>query len=161
VKTLLDPVRRKRVAWTPEEEVRQGLIQYLIGPVGIPLHSLRVELSLSAFDLAVRDRVDLVAYHQDRPVLLCECKAPSVDLTPGVSAQLRRYLRLLPAPWVLQANGRNFRLHRLSGDVWCECDGFLPWTEMVVPCLSQEESGSGRFGKSLDCTPRQDVSSCP
>jgi hypothetical protein len=132
VKTLLDPVRKKRVAWTPEEEVRQGLIQYLIGPVGIPLHSLRAELSLSAFDPAVRDRVDLVAYHQDRPVLLCECKATSVDLTHGVSAQLRRYLRLLPAPWVLQANGHSFRLHRLEGGAWVDCAGFQPWSEMIA-----------------------------
>lgn len=120
------------MAWTPEEEVRQGLLRYLIDAVGIPLHSLRVELGLSALDPSVRDRVDVVAYHREHPILLCECKAPSVALTQGVSAQLRRYLRLLPAPWVLQANGREFRLHHLEAGEWRECEGFQPWAEMVV-----------------------------
>lgn len=120
------------MAWTPEEEVRQGLLRYLMGTVGVPLHSLRVELGLSALDPAVKDRVDVVAYHREHPVLLCECKAPSVPLSQGVSAQLRRYLRLLPAPWVLQANGHQFRLHRLESGEWRECDAFLPWNEMVA-----------------------------
>lgn len=120
------------MAWTPEEEVRQGLLRYLIDAVGVPLHSLRVELGLSALDPAVKDRVDVVAYHREHPVLLCECKAPSVPLSDGVSAQLRRYLRLLPAPWVLQTNGTAFRLHRLEAGEWRECQGFLPWMEMVV-----------------------------
>lgn len=132
MKTLLDPVRRKRVAWTPEEEVRQGLLQYLLGPIGIPPHSLRVELSLSALDPAVKDRVDVMAFHREKPVLLCECKAPSVPLGLGVSAQLRRYLRLLPAPWVVQTNGTAFRLHRLQGGDWIDCEGFPGWTDMIA-----------------------------
>jgi hypothetical protein len=132
VKTLLDPVRRKRVAWTPEEEVRQGLLRYLLDAVGVPLHALRVELSLSVFDPAVKDRVDVVAWHRERPILLCECKAPSVELSPGVSAQLRRYLRLVPSPWVLETNGTAFRLHRLVDGAWQECGGFPRWEEMVA-----------------------------
>jgi len=127
VKTILDPIRGKRVAWTPEEEVRQGLLRLLTGSVGIPATCLRVELSLSGIDPKVRDRVDVAAFHRERPVLLCECKAPEVAIGQDVSAQLRRYLRLLPATWVLATNGRDFRLHHLEAGEWRRCDGLYPW----------------------------------
>lgn len=133
VRTLLDPVRGKRVAWTPEEEVRQGLLRLLLGPVGIPATCLKVELSLNGLDARVRDRVDVVAFHREVPVLLCECKAPGIALDADVSAQLRRYLRLLPASWVLATNGHQFRLHAFKDGLWQERQELSSWEAMKPP----------------------------
>ncbi len=40
---IFDPIRRKSVADTPEERVRQALLSQMIGPLGFPKGLLAVE----------------------------------------------------------------------------------------------------------------------
>ena len=53
--TVWDPLRRKEVALTPEEEVRQWFIgDVLHDGMGVPLHMMMSEVSLSFGDKAWR-----------------------------------------------------------------------------------------------------------
>ena len=116
----------------PEEAVRRSVLRHLEG-LGVPKACVRQELSLSAWDPKVRDRVDVAVFAADgeavRPVLLVECKAPEVRLDEAVVAQVRRYLRLLPARWIAVTNGRQFLSWRLRGDAW-EAVPLPEWTAM-------------------------------
>jgi len=118
----------------PEEVVRQALIAHLVGDLGVPRACIRQELSLSSLDPGVRDRVDLVVHAADgamlRPVLLAECKAPHVPLDAEVERQVRRYLRLVPARWVVLANGPSMLVHRVVDGIWQPSALPATWAEL-------------------------------
>ena len=79
-----DPVRRKWVALTPEEGVRQRLLADLLR-LGYPVGLLAVERGVVFGGKTWR--ADVVAYGRDqRPLLLAECKAPGVRIVSGWSA---------------------------------------------------------------------------
>lgn len=107
----------------PEERVRQALLAHLRS-LGVPAVCTRAEFPLSSLDSAIRDRADVVVFRAEGsamvPVLLAECKAPDVPLTESVFAQVRRYLRLLPARWIVVTNGVALRSWRLRDGAWSE-----------------------------------------
>lgn len=87
---VYDPVRRRFVALTPEEWVRQHTIAYLSQDLGYPQSLIAVEGSLTLNDL--KKRFDILLYNtKGQPVLLVECKAPNVKLTQAVFDQAARY----------------------------------------------------------------------
>ena len=98
-----DPVRRRWVALTPEEGVRQRLVLDLLA-LGYPAGLLAVERGL-----AYRGRTwraDVVAYGRDgRALLLAECKAPDVAVSQTTFDQLARYNAVLDAPALVVDNG--------------------------------------------------------
>jgi hypothetical protein len=107
---LYDPVRRRWVASTPEEQVRQALLSLLLES-GIPPHHLLVEVALerlpcrSAISCAALRRCDLLcARFCDgvfTPYLLVECKAHSAsekDLD-----QLLAYQSAIQSRWLALA----------------------------------------------------------
>lgn len=71
---LFDPIRKKYVAATPEERVRQALLQHMIHSLGFPKGLLTVEKEVS---LTTR-RADIVSHMlfsgEIRPLLVIECK---------------------------------------------------------------------------------------
>ena len=98
-----DPVRRRWVALTPEEGVRQRLLVDLLG-LGYPAGLLAVERGVAYGGKTWR--ADVVAYGRDqRPALLAECKAPSVAVTQATFDQLARYNAVLQAPVLVVDNG--------------------------------------------------------
>lgn len=103
--------------------MRQALLAHLVS-LGVPVACTRSEFPLSSLDPLVRDRADVVVFRAEGasmvPVLLAECKAPDVPLTESVFAQVRRYQRLLPAPWIVVTNGRVIRSWRLREGNWNE-----------------------------------------
>ncbi|MEY3053310.1 MAG: hypothetical protein RLY31_3095 [Bacteroidota bacterium] len=101
---LFDAVRRKYLAQTPEELVRQLLVLYLVRDKGYPLGHLSVEKSIRVHGQT--KRFDLLAYSPDsRPFLLAECKAPSVRLTNNTFFQAATYNIALQVPYLLITNG--------------------------------------------------------
>ncbi len=117
----------------PEEAVRRAIYTHLTQRLGVPKPCIRQELALSAWDPKVKDRVDLAVFAAQgvsvEPVLLVECKAPEVPLDELVVAQVRRYLRLLPARWIAITNGRQILSWRLREGVW-EAAILPVWAEM-------------------------------
>ena len=90
-KTLVfDPLRRRWVALTPEEEVRQKMLYLLVEHLQVPAGLVAVEYSLKVNGLD--KRADAVVFGSDgAPLMIVECKAPTVEVTPTVLDQALRY----------------------------------------------------------------------
>ncbi len=102
---VLDPVRRRWVALTPEEEVRQQTILLLHKRYGYPLELMQVEGAISVNGQS--RRCDIVVYGTDGlPRMIVECKRPDVPLTQKVCDQACRYNTALHVPLLLLTNGR-------------------------------------------------------
>jgi hypothetical protein len=75
--TIFDPLRKKMVALTPEEWVRQNFIRHLIVSLKYPEGLIAVEKNLVINHM--KKRCDILVYNKHgHPVLLVECKAPQV-----------------------------------------------------------------------------------
>ncbi len=110
---IYDPLRKKWVTCTPEEEVRQAVIAWLRDAKGVP-----VGLMESEYDFIYNRRhyrADILVFdRQLLPLVLVECKAPGVRLDAKVVDQVVRYTRVLAVRYVLVTNGRESHLLRRS-----------------------------------------------
>lgn len=103
-----DVCRKKWVALTPEEWVRQRLLTQLIHVLQIPNKWIAVEKEIEVNKL--RKRFDVLVYdEQSLPYCLIECKAPDVPLTSSVFDQLLRYHLQVPVPYLMISNGEQTR----------------------------------------------------
>ena len=100
-----DPLRRKEVALTPEERVRQWFITVLRDELGIPPYEMMSEATLSYGGKAWR--ADIVVYRRNMsPAMVVECKRPDVELTREVLEQALRYNLVLDVNWIVITNGK-------------------------------------------------------
>ena len=103
---IFDPIRRKWIVLTPEEWVRQNLINYLMVECRVPQAFIAIERKIQVGDLS--RRFDIVVYsRQMQPWLLAECKAMSVSLSANTISQMLGYVSALPAQYILISNGTN------------------------------------------------------
>ena len=101
---LFDRIRKKHVTMTPEENVRQSIINYLTAEKGYPHMLISVETSLKYANM--KKRTDLLINDSaGRPLMLVECKAPDVVLTNKVFEQIAIYNLAIKAPYMLVTNG--------------------------------------------------------
>ena len=101
---LFDPVRGKYVISTPEEQVRQFLIQYLHHELNWPLSLMRSEHGIKLNGLS--KRVDLSLHDTEgNPILLVECKAPELPINQSTFEQAARYNIVMKVPYLLLSNG--------------------------------------------------------
>lgn len=101
---VLYPVRRRWVALTPEEEVRQQTLQQLHVHYGYPLELMQVEGAITVNGQS--RRCDIVVYGTDgQPRIIVECKRPEVPITQKVCDQACRYNTVLHVPLLLLTNG--------------------------------------------------------
>lgn len=101
---ILDTLRRRYVALTPEEWVRQHFTHYLIEHKGYPsaLLANEVELQIGGKTL----RADSILYARDfSPRMIIEYKAPTVAVTQSVFDQIFAYNALLHASHIVVSNG--------------------------------------------------------
>ena len=102
--TILCPVRRRHVALTPEEWVRQQTIRMLHEGYGYPYELMQVEGAITLNSLT--KRCDIVLYDcQMRPFVIVECKKETVRLTQKVVDQASRYNLVLHVPYLFLTNG--------------------------------------------------------
>jgi hypothetical protein len=103
---LFDVVRKKFVALTPEEWVRQHFIQYLINQKGFPPSLMQLEKPLNYNQLDKRS--DIVVYDKTaQPMVLVECKSPQVAITQDTFDQIARYNFSLKVRYLIVTNGIN------------------------------------------------------
>lgn len=101
---IFDEARKKYVALTPEEWVRQNCLTYLRDYKYFPGSLLTVEKGIRVNDREFR--YDIVAYNKKiEPVLLVECKAPDVKIDQKVFDQIAVYNIQLKVPYLLVTNG--------------------------------------------------------
>ena len=103
-KQIFDGVRKKFIALTSEEWVRQHFINYLIHGKNVPASLIGVEVALKMNRLLKRG--DIVVYDKSgKPCLVVECKAPEVQITQDVFEQVARYNMTLNVNYVVVTNG--------------------------------------------------------
>ncbi len=101
---IFDPVRRLWVALTPEEWVRQHVLNHLMHDLGCPASLLVVERKLALHGLT--RRADIVLHARNAaPLLLVECKAPGVKPDLAAFEQAARYNTVFKVPYLLVTNG--------------------------------------------------------
>ena len=112
---IWDVLRRKNVALTPEEWVRQHFIHYLIHHKGYPqsLMANEVQVSLNS----TKKRCDTVLYRRDLTArMIIEYKAPDVEITQNVFDQITRYNMVLRADYLIVSNGINHYCCKIDYD---------------------------------------------
>ena len=101
---VFDVLRRKYVALTPEEWVRQQFVHFLISQKGYPAECIGNEVSITLN--GTKKRCDSVVYGQQaEPLMIIEYKAPTVDITQQVFEQISRYNIKLRVRWLIVSNG--------------------------------------------------------
>ena len=101
---FFDGIRKKWLALSPEEWVRQHLLNYLIAEKHVPASLISVEKEINLN--ATRKRYDVVVYNSAKqPVLLIECKSPDVPITEAALEQAMRYNLILGVKYLLITNG--------------------------------------------------------
>lgn len=101
---IWDSFRKKFVALTPEEWVRQHMLHFLVDQRHFPASLLGVEVALTVNHLA--RRCDILAWNRlGKPLMIVECKAPHVEITQDAFDQVARYNLPLAAKFLVVTNG--------------------------------------------------------
>lgn len=101
---IFDRLRKRFVALTPEEWVRQNFVEYLIEEKQFPAALMANEVSLT--QNGIKRRCDtLVANREGTPLVIVEYKAPTIDITQQVFDQIVRYNMVLRARYLIVSNG--------------------------------------------------------
>ena len=102
--TIFDILRRRHVALTPEEWVRQHFVHFLVEHKGYPKGLLANEVELSVGEKNLR--CDSILYDPSlKPRMIVEYKAPSVVVTQKVFQQIATYNLLLHVDYLVVSNG--------------------------------------------------------
>jgi hypothetical protein len=101
---IFDPLRKRFVSLTPEEWVRQHFIHLLLFHKHYPASMVAVEVPVTYNRL--KKRSDLVVFGRSgKPVLLVECKAPSVPVTQETFNQVAMYHAAFTGSFLVLTNG--------------------------------------------------------
>lgn len=101
---ILDLLRRKYVALTPEEWVRQHFVHFLIERKGYPAALMGNEIALSCGNKQLR--ADTVLYDRElKARMIIEYKAPTIKITQRVFEQITAYNFLLHVDYLIVSNG--------------------------------------------------------
>ncbi len=101
---IFDFLRRKYVALTPEEWVRQHFVHFLIEHKGYPKGLLGNEIELQIG--AKRLRCDSILYNKmAQPQMIIEYKAPTIPIQQKVFQQISTYNLLLKVDYLIVSNG--------------------------------------------------------
>lgn len=103
-RAIFDQIRKKFVSLTPEEWVRQHVVELLLSRKRVPKESLSIEKELKI--AGTRKRYDIVAFLPDASIfLVVECKAPEVQIDQSTFDQIARYNLELNARYLMVTNG--------------------------------------------------------
>ena len=101
---IFDDLRRKYVALTPEEWVRQHFVHYPLDHKGYPAALMGNEIAITLNGM--NRRCDTVVYDKAlKPRMIIEYKAPTVKITKEVFAQISRYNLILKVDYLIVSNG--------------------------------------------------------
>ena len=100
---IFDPFRKIWVVLTPEEWVRQNLLQYLVQTLHYPSSLIAVEKEIKLGELS--KRFDIVVYKNEQPWMIIECKEAKVSLNEKTMGQILQYQQVLTAQYLFISNG--------------------------------------------------------
>jgi type I site-specific restriction endonuclease len=113
---IWDILRHKYIVLTPEERVRQTIVHYLITTKGYSKNLIAIERAAVTND---NKRFDIVLFNQEtKPILLVECKSPSVKIDLDTFLQSGKYNINIQAPYIWLSNGHeNFIINSYTQTV--------------------------------------------
>ncbi len=127
---LWDPLRKKSVARTPEEEVRQWFISVLHEGMHVPEHMMNSEVAFS--HNGKRYRADILVFDRNaHPLMVVECKRAEVALDQTVVDQALRYNRELEVKYIVITNGLKSFIFERRGDAFEFMEKAPLWEEMT------------------------------
>lgn len=101
---IFDVIRKRYVALTPEEWVRQHFVNYLITHKGFPQMLMANEVNLNLN--GTKKRCDTILYKRDLSArMIIEYKAPHIEITQLVFDQITRYNMVLKVDYLIVSNG--------------------------------------------------------
>ena len=104
--SIFDEIRKKFILLTPEEWVRQHVVQFLLQDKKYPKSYINVEKLIKIKNLS--KRYDGVVFQRNGEIfLLIECKAPEVPISQQTFDQIARYNLVLKAKYLMVTNGLN------------------------------------------------------
>lgn len=116
---IFDFLRKKELLLSPEEWVRQHFVQYLIHQKGYSKNLISLEKGLQLNDL--KKRTDILVYNRNSiPVILVECKAPTIKITQEVFDQAARYNMVYKVKYLVVTNG----LEHFYCEMDYECESY-------------------------------------
>lgn len=111
---FFDTIRKRWIVLTPEEWVRQHIIEWLKDS-GIEQQRVILEYPVELNGQPLR--ADIVVVGQDTlPKLIVECKAPEVEINQAVLDQVVRYNYILKAEYIMLTNGLKSYLYSFDGE---------------------------------------------
>lgn len=110
---VFDPLRRQWVSLTPEEQVRQKMLHYLVETRKLPAGLVAVEYSIKVNNLP--KRADIVVFNTlGEPQMIVECKAETVPITEKVLDQAIRYYSGLKVKYLTLTNGKTMFCYKVE-----------------------------------------------
>ena len=110
---VFDPIRKIYCTLTPEEEVRQKMLYYLVEQKKYPSGLIAVEYSIKVNGLP--KRCDIVVFNKDaKPKMIVECKAEYVPITQKVLDQAIRYYSGLNVNYLVLTNGKTMFCYHID-----------------------------------------------
>ena len=104
--SIFDSVRKKFILLTPEEWVRQHVVEFLLVEKKYPKSLINVEKIVKVNRM--NKRYDIVVFNPDGSIfLLIECKAPEIKIDQKTFDQIARYNLSLNAQYLMVTNGLN------------------------------------------------------
>lgn len=101
---IFDILRKKYIALTPEEWVRQHFVHFLVEHKGYPAALMANEIQLKVGEKTLR--ADSVLYSRDlKPRMIIEYKAPHIPITQKVFDQISIYNMFLHVDYLVVSNG--------------------------------------------------------
>lgn len=142
VRCIFDRLRKKFVAITPEEWVRQHFVNFLITRRGYPEGLMANEVSIRQNGCLRRS--DTVVYDRNAsPMAVVEYKAPEVAVTAKVFDQIVRYNMVLGVKWLMVSNGMShYCCLCLPGGKYQFVKDIPPYTSLYNPTYDQLRAGA-------------------
>ena len=110
---IFDILRKKYIALTPEEWVRQHFVHFLVEHKGYPAALMANEIQLKVGEKTLR--ADSVLYSRDlKPRMIIEYKAPHIPITQKVFDQISIYNMLLHVDYLVVSNGLQHYICKLD-----------------------------------------------
>ncbi len=101
---IYDSLRKKFVALTPEEYVRQHFVNFMIEHKHYPASIMANEIGIKLNN--TRKRCDTVVFGPDmNPLVIIEYKAPGIEISQATFDQIVRYNMELHAKYLIVSNG--------------------------------------------------------
>jgi len=104
--SIFDSIRKKFILLTPEEWVRQHVVEFLLNEKKYSKSLINVEKVVKVNGM--NKRYDVIVFNSDGSIfLLIECKAPEVKIDQKTFDQIARYNLILNAQYLMVTNGLN------------------------------------------------------